>query len=92
MPIFPYSKSIENNMKSLFDNLSERDRRMYAAVEAGKLNRGGLRYICDLLGCSGNTIQRGKEDLEQDNIIGDRINHVTLNKQSRAQMSGKLQK
>ena len=73
MPTFPYSKSIENNMKSLFDNLSERDRRMYAAVEAGKLNRGGLRYICDLLGCSGNTIQRGKEDLQQDNIMGDRI-------------------
>jgi hypothetical protein len=68
-----YSKLIEKQMKSLFDSLSERDRRMYAAVEANKLERGGIKYISDLLGCSTLTIAQGKKDLLHGSIEAGRI-------------------
>ena len=73
MPIITYSKSSEKQMKTLFDGLSERDRRMYAAVEVNKLERGGLRYISNVLGCSPQTIMKGKKDLLDDNHPSDRI-------------------
>tara|TARA_B110000914_G_C15395716_1_gene414650 strand:- start:302 stop:886 length:585 start_codon:yes stop_codon:yes gene_type:complete len=73
MTNFPYSSIIEQQMKTLFDNLSEKDRRMYAAIEVSKLNHGGLKYICTLLGCSDNTVYRGKEDLLGGNIQKGRI-------------------
>ena len=56
-----------------FDNLSEKDRRMYATVEVSKLNHGGLKYICLLLGCSDNTVYQGKKDLLEGDIQKGRI-------------------
>jgi len=76
MTNFPYSSIIEQQMKTLFDNLSEKDRRMYAAIEVSKLNHGGLKYICTLLGCSDNTVYRGKEDLLGGNIQKGRIRNA----------------
>ena len=73
MTDFPYSSIIEQQMKTLFDNLSEKDRRMYAAVEVSKLNHGGLKYICLLLGCSDNTVYQGKKDLLEGDIQKGRI-------------------
>ena len=37
-----YEKGIEQQMKRLFVSLNEKDRRRYAAVEAGKLGHGGV--------------------------------------------------
>ena len=51
-------------MKRLYESLSEKDRRRYAAVEAGKLGHGGNAYISHLLGCDPNTIRRGMQELE----------------------------
>jgi hypothetical protein len=73
MALITYSKSIEKQMKALFDGLSERDRRMYAAVEVNKLERGGLKYISSLLGCSAQTILKGKKDLLEGSIQSGRI-------------------
>ena len=59
----PYTEQIENLIKDTYLQLSEKDRRAYAAVEALKLPRGGIAYLISLLGCSRNTIKRGIEEL-----------------------------
>jgi hypothetical protein len=61
--LFPYSESIEQAMKRVFTQLSEQGRRLYAAVEAQKLPRGGQHYIAELLGCTPKTIRRGTYEL-----------------------------
>ena len=61
-----YSIDIETKMKRLFDWLSEKDRRRYAAVEAAKLGHGGIDYVADILQCDPKTIRQGLQDLEQD--------------------------
>jgi hypothetical protein len=61
----PYTKEIENLMKTMFDRLSEKDRRRYAAVEAQKLGWGGKDYISSLLGIDSRSICQGLDDLIQ---------------------------
>ena len=51
-------------MRNVFDSLSEKDRRRYAAVEADRLGRG-QRYISRLLGCTERAIRRGLWELDQ---------------------------
>jgi hypothetical protein len=63
MPAFPYSPEAEQLMKAFYDMLNERDRRLYAAIEALKLGYGGQAYISRLLGCDEKTIRRGIEEL-----------------------------
>jgi hypothetical protein len=60
-----YPAMIEKQMVHFFRSLSEKDRRRYAAVEATKLGHGGTAYISRLFGCKVDTIERGKEDVEQ---------------------------
>ena len=60
-----YASRVERHMVRLYDSLSEKDRRRYAAVEAEKLGRGGVTYISELFGCDPHTIQHGAEDIEQ---------------------------
>jgi hypothetical protein len=52
-------------MKKLYQTLSEKDKRRYAAVEALKLGHGGQSYIAQLLSCSRNTITEGLKDLAE---------------------------
>lgn len=60
-----YPVEVERMMKRLFQWLSEKDRRRYAAVEAAKLGHGGVDYIARVLGCDPKTIQQGRDELEQ---------------------------
>ena len=60
-----YSEDLERKMKQLFDWLSEKDRRRYAAVEALKLGHGGVEYVAQLLQCDPKTIRQGMQDLDQ---------------------------
>jgi hypothetical protein len=60
-----YSAAVERQMVKLYDSLSEKDRRRYAAVEAAKLGHGGRQYIADLFGCDPHTIRHGEQDIEQ---------------------------
>jgi len=60
-----YSEGVEQKMKQLFDWLSEKDRRRYAAVEALKLGHGGVEYIAQLFQCDPKTIRQGMYDLDQ---------------------------
>lgn len=59
-----YSVEIEMMMQNLSKWLSEKDRRLYAAVEAAKLEHGGVEYISDLLSCDPKTIRQGMRELE----------------------------
>ncbi len=60
-----YSPAVERHMRVLYESLSEKDRRRYAAVEAEKLGHGGLTYIADLFECDEDTIRQGSQDVEQ---------------------------
>jgi hypothetical protein len=63
--ITPYSCATEDSMRRLFDFLSERERRLYAAAEAQKLGHGGLVYLSRLFACDPKTIRRGIRELQQ---------------------------
>jgi len=62
-----YDSEVEEYMVLLFENLSEKDRRHYAAVEAKKLGHGGISYISLLFGISERTIARGLAELSKKN-------------------------
>ena len=55
-----YSEEIEEQMRRFYGNLSEKEKRSYAALEAEKLGYGGQKYICGLLGCSPTTLRVGR--------------------------------
>ena len=72
--IFWYSEEIEKKMNALYESLSEKDRRRYAAIEAEKLGHGGISYIANLFCCDEKTIRRGLEEFaDQDNMQKERI-------------------
>ena len=60
-----YEKPVEVQMVNFYRSLTEKDRRRYAAVEAGKLGHGGVAYIARLFGCDPDTIRRGMADVQQ---------------------------
>jgi hypothetical protein len=71
-----YDEKIEEGMKTFYENLNEKDKRRYAAVEASKLGRGGQVYMEEVLGCDRNTIAKGIRELESGAVSqdkGDRI-------------------
>ncbi len=57
-------------MKRLFNNLSEKDRRHYASVEAAKLGHGGIQYLSELFGIDRKTIRAGIEELKKMTFAG----------------------
>jgi hypothetical protein len=61
-----YSKTIEEQMKDFYKSLSEKDRRRYAGIEATKLGRGGISYICKILECDYSTVSRGQKELKEE--------------------------
>lgn len=69
-----YDTRVEQRMRRLFQTLSEKDRRRYAAVEADKLGYGGTEYIAALFAVDPKTIRQGLADLdEQEDLAGERI-------------------
>jgi hypothetical protein len=60
----PYSRDVEQMMRSFYHSLRENDRRRYAAVEAAKLGHGGTEYIAGVLGIDPKTIRHGRHDLD----------------------------
>ena len=67
-----YSVEVERKMKRLYDWLSEKDRRRYAAVEVAKLGHGSVESISRVLGCDPKTIRQGMKELEdpEDPAVG----------------------
>jgi len=60
-----YGVAVERHMVRLYESLSEKDRRRYAAVEAEKLGHGGVQYIANLFSCDPDTIRHGAQDIDQ---------------------------
>lgn len=60
-----YSATVERHMVRLYESLSEKDRRRYAAVEAEKLGHGGVQYVADLFDCDPDTVRHGVADMER---------------------------
>ena len=60
-----YPLDVERAMQQVFQSLGERDRRLYAAVEACKLGHGGIGYIARLFGCDRKTVRRGLQEFHQ---------------------------
>ncbi len=73
-----YEQRVEVQMTNFYRSLSEKDRRRYAAVEAGKLGYGGVAYIATLFGCDPDTIRRGLADVEQ--LPNDEADHSVRKK------------
>jgi hypothetical protein len=71
MNVIAYSPDVERQMRELYGLLNEKDRRLYAAVEATKLGRGGRVYIAQLLGCDYKTIRRGARELDDPSALPD---------------------
>ena len=63
--ITPYSLELEVQMQALYKRLSEKDRRLYAGIEALKLPTGGISYIARLLNCSRDTVMRGIKEISE---------------------------
>jgi len=51
-------------MKNLYQSLSEKEQRRYAAIEVKKLGYGGISYICRLFGCDVSSVKHGLSELE----------------------------
>jgi Rhodopirellula transposase DDE domain len=60
----PYGEELEEQMRNLYQSLSEKDRRRYAAIEAKKLGYGGISYVCRVFGCDEKSVNRGASELE----------------------------
>lgn len=62
---FPgYGHAHEELMRLYCGSLSEEQRRRYAAVEALKIDRGGITYVAKVLGMSRRTVYTGIRELE----------------------------
>lgn len=64
-----YTPQIEEKMRLFYNNLSEKDKRHYSAIESLKLGYGGIEYIARLFECSRQTLFKGLEELEQGDLL-----------------------
>lgn len=89
-----YAPEVEARMRALFESLSEKDGRRYAAVEADKLGFGGITYIAEVLGCSRRTIEHGLEELDDlpNDPAGDRIRRPGAGRKKRLPPTTSLKK
>jgi len=65
----PYANEVKESMRKFYNALPEKERRLYAAIESIKFGYGGKKYICDILGCTEKTLNRGLEELQKDSEL-----------------------
>jgi hypothetical protein len=69
-------EAIRGKYIELLDDLDERGRRRWAAVEARTLGRGGITVVAQATGLSDRTIRTGLKELDDpDPLLGDRQRH-----------------
>jgi len=59
-----FSNTTQMLMQLHYSRLSEKDRRLYAALESLKLGRGGVTYISKVLGVARGTIIQGRKEFK----------------------------
>lgn len=62
---FPYDEDTEEYMLLFYEDLNEKNRRRYLAVESKKLGHGGIKYLSDLFEISEKTIRRGVKEISK---------------------------
>jgi hypothetical protein len=67
--ITPYSEEVERHIITTYNLLSEKDRRLYLAVEAIKLPKGGISYLSMLVNCSRTIIHDGLKELNEPELL-----------------------
>ena len=60
-----YTSEVEEGMQLFAATLNERDFRRYAAIEALKLEHGGISYISKLLSVDPKTITKGIKEIQK---------------------------
>ncbi|GEM_PF-4803045 len=60
---------VEQQIITVYNLLSEKDKRLYLAVEAVKLPRGGISYLSTLVNCSRTIIHDGLTELKAPELI-----------------------
>ena len=61
----------EAKIKAVYETMSEKDRRRYAASLSLTLPSGGCGYLCGLFGCSELPLPRGRKELNELQLNGD---------------------
>jgi hypothetical protein len=54
-----YPPEVEERMRRFYHSLNEKERRLFAGLEALRIGHGGRIYIADVLGRSRNTVSKG---------------------------------
>jgi transposase len=54
-----YPPEVEERMRRFYHSLNEKERRLFAGLEALRIGHGGRNYIAEVLGCSRNTVSKG---------------------------------
>ena len=75
--IEPYTKDIEAQMQELYGRRPEKNRLLYAGVEALKFLYGGISYIAGLFGCSRDTVSAGIKELAEAETLPKNRNRKT---------------
>lgn len=60
-----FDEHTQQRMRNVYQTLSEKDRRRFAAIQAVQLGHGGISDVAGVLGCSIRTIRRGIEELDR---------------------------
>jgi hypothetical protein len=64
-----YNQETESQMLTFYSQLKERDKRLYASLEAKKMGYGGKLYISNLLGISQKTIRKADNELKNPDLL-----------------------
>lgn len=67
--IKPYTHELEVQMQELYNRLPEKNRRLYAGIEALKLPYGGVSYIARLFNCARDTVLLGIQELNKEETL-----------------------
>lgn len=67
--IKPYTQTLEFQMQELYNRLPEKNRRLYAGIEALKLPYGGISYIARLFDCARDTVLLGMQELNEEETL-----------------------
>lgn len=68
MSLHPYTDEVRGYMQVMFNTLTEKGQRHYAAIEAIKLGHGGIGYIGELFDLHRDTISQGIRELKGNNL------------------------
>lgn len=59
---------LHTQMKGFTSILNEKQKRLFAALEANRLGHGGQKIVAEILDMSAKTIRRGQQELEQTDL------------------------